>query len=285
METAAVLFHKDPDGGIRDLKKDRVSIFSRLFILRNMQLSLDEAARKAYEIENISNETFEASNKNIETAGTPEHYASIIGKCGMDAYVDTKANVDRVYHKLEQRFGFKKGLSEQLTMSQHTYGEICNSWQFGNIPWPATMFLKKVHGLLESGLVGIWKEWSHWVETMEDEMRNAREKQVVDVPVALYGNVRTLFFFYFGITIVPLLIFSIEKSKILGLLRIKDTNAAKVENSNANQNKPLYGQNIRSWSNCFGMNKKTIVHNDMTNANTENDSFATWKFVEDVLDY
>ncbi|CAL8076548.1 unnamed protein product [Orchesella dallaii] len=266
--SVAVLLNKDPEGGIRDLKKDRLSIFSVLFLQRNTHLSEDEANQKAYEIENISNATFEANNNNIETAGTPEHYASIIGKCGMDAYVDTKANLDRVYHKLKQRFAFQKDLSEQLTMSQDTYGEICNSWHFGNIPWPATMFLKKVHGLLESGLVGIWKEWSHWVETMEDEMRNAKEEQAEYVPVALYGNVRALFFFYLGITLAPILIFAIEKRKIWGLLRMKVTNVSEVENSNPNQNKPFYRQNLRSWSKRFSMTKKAIVHNVRTNANT-----------------
>ncbi|CAL8076557.1 unnamed protein product [Orchesella dallaii] len=255
-------FQVESQEGLQGIKKRRLSIFSLLYFQRNIQLSEDNATRKAYEIENISNETFEANNKNIETAGTPEHYASIIGKCGMDAYVDTKANLDRVYHKLEQRFRFKKDLSEQLTMSQETYGEICNSWHFGNIPWPATMFLKKVHGLLESGLMGIWKEWSHWVETMEDEMRNARDEQVVYVPVALYGNVRALFFFYLGITLVPLLIFGVETRKICGLTSMKVRNVFKVGNGNAALNKIACRHlriKFRRLSNCFGTSKKAIV--------------------------
>ncbi|CAL8076550.1 unnamed protein product [Orchesella dallaii] len=255
--SAGVLLHKHPEGGIRDLKKGRISVFSALFILRNMQLSEDEATIKAHEIENISDEMFEANNKNIETAGTPEHYANIIGKCGMDAYVDTKANLDRVYHKLKQRFRFKKDLSEQLTMSQDTYGEICNSWLFGNIPWPATMFLKKVHGLLESGLVGIWKEWSHWVETIQDEMRNAKEEQAEYVPVTLYGNVRALFFFYLSITLLPLLIFGIETRKIWGLLYRKITVVSEVENINAGQHNIVF-KHVRKvflrLSNCFAIN-------------------------------
>ncbi|CAL8132099.1 unnamed protein product [Orchesella dallaii] len=206
------------------LKKRRISIFRILFSQRNLHLSSEEAEKKAAEIENISNATFEATNADIVTAGSPDHYASIIGKCGMDAYVDTRANLDRVYHKLEEKFRFNTELSKQLTMSKDTYGEVCNSWTFGNIPWPATMFLQKVHGLLESGLSGIWTGWTHWVETLEDKMRNAREKQNDYVPVTIYGNVRALFFFYLGIVLFALVVFAFETGKTCGLLLARGSN-------------------------------------------------------------
>ncbi|CAL8132097.1 unnamed protein product [Orchesella dallaii] len=235
------------------LKKRRVSIFGILFSLRNLHLSSEEAMKKAFAIENISNVTFEASNADIVTAGSPAHYASIIGKCGMDAYVDTRANLDRVYHKLEQKFRFNPELSKQLTMSKDTYGEVCKSWHFGNIPWPATMFLKKVHGLLESGLSGIWTGWIHWVENLEDEMRNAREKQNDYVPVTLYGNVRALFFFYLGIVLFPLVVFAFETRKKFGLLLAKGTNVSVVENKNNAQKPDGFISNIMRRFGCKGL--------------------------------
>ncbi|CAL8132115.1 unnamed protein product [Orchesella dallaii] len=242
------------------VKKRRLSIFAVLFSQRNLHLSSEEAMKKAFEIENISNATFEASNSDIVTAGSPDHYASIIGKCGMDAYVDTRANLDTVYHKLEHKLKFNPELSEQLTMSKETYGEVCKSWHFGNIPWPATMFLKKVHGLLESGLSGIWSRWTHWVEKLEDEMKNAREEQNDYVPVTLYGNVRALFFFYLGIVLFPLVVFAFETRKSWGFRLRKCTNVSEIRTYNSVQklNALMSNINSRFVCKCLCLQKITL---------------------------
>ncbi|CAL8130210.1 unnamed protein product [Orchesella dallaii] len=188
------------------------STFTLLFVTKNPQLSMEEAFKKAKQMEKKVNISFEKA-EDLAKVGDMEFYLGAIGECGMDAYVDTKGNLDRVYLQLKRRLNSKSNLLNQLTMSKDSYGEFCENWQFGNIPWPATMFLRKIHSLLESGLVPVWKKWSHWVDTLGEEIKMAKNEQKYYRPVALHGNIQVLFFFYLAITIVPIIVFLLEEWK------------------------------------------------------------------------
>ncbi|ODM87977.1 Telomerase reverse transcriptase [Orchesella cincta] len=121
----------------------------------NANLTKEEPVEMAYKIENRKNCWLNGVEKVAETDST-QHFIGIIGKCEKDAYVNTVENLDRARHQLLKKF--KPEMAGQLILSKDYYGKMSKNWIFGNIPWPATAFLRRVHGILESGLVHIWKE-------------------------------------------------------------------------------------------------------------------------------
>ncbi|ODM93282.1 Chromobox protein 5 [Orchesella cincta] len=104
-------------------------------------------------------------------------------------------------------------------MSKDTYGELCENWRFANIPWPVTEFLIRAHGMLESGLIQVWKEWIYWASTYADEILSAKGEDENYRAVSLNGNIRALFFLYLAMSLVPILLFWGETSKYLKFRR------------------------------------------------------------------
>ncbi|ODM89389.1 hypothetical protein Ocin01_17291 [Orchesella cincta] len=154
------------------------------------------------------------SSKDMANAGATGYYLDAIGKCRRDAYVETKDTLDRFNILLKTRLKTRDPkLPQQITMSKDTYGELCENWRFANIPWPATEFLIRAHGMLESGLIQVWKEWIYWASTYADELLSAKGEDENYRAVSLNGNIRALFFLYLSLSLVPILLFWGETSK------------------------------------------------------------------------
>ncbi|CAL8084028.1 unnamed protein product [Orchesella dallaii] len=197
-----------------DFEGNPYSLFALLFGKHNFQLPFEQAVEVAWKMERRP-EKFETVDELI-SVGDPKYYEKVIGKCGMDAFVDKRESLDGVFLNLKEYLvSTRPELAWQLTMSKESYGEIVENWHFGNVPWPATQFVRRVHALLESGLVNVWKEWVYRVDTFSLKVRSEQAEYKSYEAVSLNGNVRALFFFYLAVSLAPLFVLAFEKCNAL----------------------------------------------------------------------
>ncbi|CAL8084016.1 unnamed protein product [Orchesella dallaii] len=182
------------------------TLFTKLYITAHPNVSYSKARVSANKVEKHRRKIFKTA-KDMASTNDMTHYLRILGKGGKDAFVEAKDTLDRTKVRLKTRLSAEPKLIEQLTMSKDSYGELIENWKFANIPWPATNFLIRTHGLLESGLIPLWKEWIHWIGMVEDQIMAAKSTEDGYRAVSLNGNIRSLFFLYLALSIVPFIFF------------------------------------------------------------------------------
>ncbi|CAL8083803.1 unnamed protein product [Orchesella dallaii] len=184
------------------------TVFTKLFIKAHSNLSYMNARATAWKVEKYQRKMYK-TRQDMASTRDMNYFLKIIGRCKRDAFVEAKDTLDRTKLKLKKGLWFQPKLIKQLTMSKDSYGELIENWKFANIPWPATNFLIRTHGLLESGLVPLWKGWIHWIATIQNEFMVAKQADGGYKAISLNGNIRALFFLYLALSIIPILFFAL----------------------------------------------------------------------------
>ncbi|CAL8084019.1 unnamed protein product [Orchesella dallaii] len=184
------------------------TVFTKLFIRAHPGITYKRARAIAWKVEKYQRKVYKTA-KDMASTRDMNYFLKVLSKYGRDAFVESKGTLDRATLRLKQRLGSEPKLIKQLTMSKDSYGELIENWKFANIHWPATNFLIRAHGLLESGLIPLWKEWIHWVGTVEDQILAARSTEDGYRAISLNGNIRALFFLYLALTFMPIILFAL----------------------------------------------------------------------------
>ncbi|CAL8083800.1 unnamed protein product [Orchesella dallaii] len=184
------------------------TVFTKLFIRAHSNLTYTNALEAAWKVEKYRLITYK-TRQDMASTRDMNYFLKIIGRCERDAFVEAKDTLDRTKLRLKKGLRFQPKLIKQLTMSKDSYGELIENWKFANIPWPATNFLIRTHGLLESGLVPLWKGWIHWIATIQNEFMVAKQADGGYKAISLNGNIRALFFLYLALSIIPILFFAL----------------------------------------------------------------------------
>ncbi|CAL8084022.1 unnamed protein product [Orchesella dallaii] len=199
------------------LGEEPETVFTQLFIKAHPKLTKENARAAALQVEKYKRKAYKSAQDMASTRDM-DYFSNILAKCDRDAFVEARDTLDNVKLRLKRRLRYQPNFLWQLTLSKDSYGELIENWKFANIPWPATNFLIRTHGLLESGLVPKWKEWIHWVSSLSDKMGTNRDKTV-----SLNGYIRALFYVYLALSSIPILLFAREISISVFILRIKCT--------------------------------------------------------------
>ncbi|CAL8084025.1 unnamed protein product [Orchesella dallaii] len=185
------------------------SVFMKLFIKAHPKLSYENARSTALEIEKNQRKSY-MSTQDMASSKDMEYFVNVLAKCDRDAFVDAKDTLDRIELRLKHLLKYQLKSLWQLTVSKDSYGELIENWKFANIPWPATNFLIRAHGLLESGLVPRWKEWIHWVTTLSDKRMTSKQGYSGYRVASINGNILALFFVYLALSSISILLFARE---------------------------------------------------------------------------
>ncbi|CAL8105755.1 unnamed protein product [Orchesella dallaii] len=182
--------------------------FNMLYVQKHFKLSFLEAYDRSKNFETWRNE--QDVTHYFRHFSDPVYHENIIAECGMDAYVDTHRNLERFRSNLIRRLENNeenKGRNKHIVISEDNYGELYENWIFRSIPFPATVFLRHLHTLQETGLISKWKEEEYIRERMWNETNQFGENEKHFQAVSLSGNVHGLFLLYIGIKLVDVLTF------------------------------------------------------------------------------
>ncbi|CAL8084873.1 unnamed protein product [Orchesella dallaii] len=134
----------------------------------------------------------------------PGFFFKTVSRCGNDAYVDEYSKVIDIYHHLKMHLKRMYSSTETmgyLAMSPKSLADSYNVWYFNNVPWPPTIFTKRVCSLFQSGIIELWRSWSSRIETWNGTGLNARNPEPSFKSLNLDGNFVGVFYTY-GVALV-----------------------------------------------------------------------------------
>ncbi|CAL8135197.1 unnamed protein product [Orchesella dallaii] len=145
----------------------------------------------------------------------PNYYLNIITKCDGSVYVDVIENI-----RITRMSLLNRGISENdITVSKESYSQINEEFDLESIPLHAGYFIKRVHSLIQSGILELWKEWDSRVTGWNETVLNARNQKSSGRPISTEDNVVVVFYIHAGLLSLAAVIFVLEiRGIILGVL-------------------------------------------------------------------
>ncbi|CAL8146697.1 unnamed protein product [Orchesella dallaii] len=127
----------------------------------------------------------------------PQYLLNTLGHCEKDVFIGDYESALELYLHLKPRRCSSPIKFRHLTLSQRRFSPLPQVWLFYNVPWSADVYSKRMHSLMQSGMVELWTEWRTRVRTWAlTRHATLEQKQGAVVVLSMEGNVVVVFYLY-----------------------------------------------------------------------------------------
>jgi len=142
-----------------------------------------------------------------------KYYVDAISKCKQDIFADTLTNV------LKLRSNLLKVYIEDSHISQSkvAFGQMYQFWKIGGLQIPAEEYARRRFGLIESGIIYLWKGWKIRSESWNDTVEAEKQISSGFKPISIESNVVVVFYIDLALKFLCLCIFLCECIKYLNI--------------------------------------------------------------------
>jgi len=119
-----------------------------------------------------------------------DFYVKTLSKCAQNVFVDTLSYVKKLRTEMLSRHVDVN----QISQSEVAYGTMYQNWVIKDFEAVAETYSARRFGLVQSGLIRLWNEWKHRLESWNDTLETARQVSLSFKPISIMDKISVVLY-------------------------------------------------------------------------------------------